>query len=79
MDVIMPQLGETVTEGTVANWYKKVGDTVKADEPLFDVETDKVTTEIPAITSGVLKAILVEPGTTVPVGTVLAVIEPAAK
>jgi len=79
MDVIMPQLGETVTEGTVANWYKKVGDTVKADEPLFDVETDKVTTEIPAIVSGVLKAILVEPGKTVPVGTVLAVIEPAPK
>jgi pyruvate/2-oxoglutarate dehydrogenase complex dihydrolipoamide acyltransferase (E2) component len=75
MDVIMPQLGETVTEGTVANWYKKVGDTVKADEPLFDVETDKVTTEIPSIASGVIKAILVEPGTTVPVGTVLAVIE----
>src|SRR5712692_4367644 len=75
MDVIMPQLGETVTEGTVANWYKKVGDTVRADEPLFDVETDKVTTEIPAVASGVLKAILVEPGTTVPVGTVLAVIE----
>jgi len=79
MDVIMPQLGETVTEGTVANWYKKVGDTIKADEPLFEVETDKVTTEIPAIASGVLKAILVEPGTTVPVGTVLAVIETAAK
>ena len=79
MDVIMPQLGETVTEGTVANWYKKVGDTVKADEPLFDVETDKVTTEIPSIASGVLKAILVEPGTTVPVGTVLAVIEPVSK
>ena len=79
MDVIMPQLGETVTEGTVANWYKKVGDTVKADEPLFDVETDKVTTEIPAIASGVLKSILVEPGKTVPVGTVLAVIEPAPK
>ena len=79
MDVIMPQLGETVTEGTVANWYKKVGDTVRADEPLFDVETDKVTTEIPSIASGVLKAILVEPGTTVQVGTVLAVIEPAPK
>jgi len=79
MDVIMPQLGETVTEGTVANWYKKVGDSIKADEPLFDVETDKVTTEIPAIASGVLKAILVEPGTTVPVGTVLAVIETAPK
>ena len=79
MDVIMPQLGETVTEGTVANWYKKVGDTVKADEPLFEVETDKVTTEIPAIASGVLKAILVESGTTVPVGTVLAVIETTVK
>ncbi len=76
MDVIMPQLGETVTEGTVANWYKKVGDTVKADEPLFDVETDKVTTEIPSITTGVVKSILVEAGKTVPVGTVLAVIEP---
>jgi len=79
MDVIMPQLGETVTEGTVANWYKKVGDPVTADEPLFEVETDKVTTEIPAIASGVLKAILVEAGTTVPVGTVLAVIEPTPK
>jgi pyruvate dehydrogenase E2 component (dihydrolipoamide acetyltransferase) len=77
MDVIMPQLGETVTEGTVANWYKKVGDAVKADEPLFDVETDKVTTEIPSISSGVLKEIRVEAGATVPVGTVLAVIEPA--
>jgi 2-oxoglutarate dehydrogenase E2 component (dihydrolipoamide succinyltransferase) len=75
MDVIMPQLGETVTEGTVANWYKKVGDTVKADEPLFDVETDKVTTEVPSIVAGVVKAILVEAGQTVPVGTVLAVIE----
>ena len=74
-DVIMPQLGETVTEGTVANWYKKVGDTVKADEPLFDVETDKVTTEVPSIVAGVVKAILVEAGQTVPVGTVLAVIE----
>lgn len=79
MDVIMPQLGETVTEGTVANWYKKVGDAIKADEPLFEVETDKVTTEIPAIASGVLKAILVESGATVPVGTVLAVIETAPK
>jgi 2-oxoglutarate dehydrogenase E2 component (dihydrolipoamide succinyltransferase) len=79
MDVIMPQLGETVTEGTVANWYKRVGDTVKADEPLFEVETDKVTTEIPSIAAGVVKAILVEAGKTVPVGTVLAVIEPAPK
>ena len=75
----MPQLGETVTEGTVASWYKKVGDTVRADEPLFEVETDKVTTEIPAVASGVLEAILVEAGTTVPVGTVLAVIDTEPK
>jgi pyruvate dehydrogenase E2 component (dihydrolipoamide acetyltransferase) len=78
MDVIMPQLGETVTEGTVINWYKKVGDAVKADEPLFDVETDKVTTEVPATANGVLSRILVEIGVAVPVGTVLAVIETAA-
>ena len=75
----MPQLGETVTEGTVASWYRKVGDVVRADEPLFEVETDKVTTEIPAVASGVLEVILVEAGTTVPVGTVLAVIEPAPR
>ena len=79
MDVIMPQLGETVQEGTVALWYKKVGDAVKADEPLFDVETDKVTTEIPAPASGVLKEILVETGVPVPVGTRLAVIDTGAK
>jgi pyruvate dehydrogenase E2 component (dihydrolipoyllysine-residue acetyltransferase) len=78
VDVIMPQLGETVTEGTVINWYKKVGEAVKADEPLFDVETDKVTTEIPAPANGVLKEIRVETGVAVPVGTVLAVIEAGA-
>lgn len=75
MNVIMPQLGETVTEGTVTNWYKKAGDAVRADEPLFDVETDKVTTEIPAQMDGILAEILVKPGVPVPVGTVLAVIE----
>ncbi|OGA55430.1 MAG: hypothetical protein A3F77_18500 [Betaproteobacteria bacterium RIFCSPLOWO2_12_FULL_67_28] len=78
MKVIMPQLGETVTEGTVTNWYKKVGDAVRADEPLFEVETEKVTTEIPAQMDGILAEILVDPGIPVPVGTVLAVIEPAA-
>ena len=77
MDVIMPQLGETVQEGSVANWYKKVGDTVKADEPLFDVETDKVTMDIPAPIAGILTQILVDVGTTVKVGTVLAIIESA--
>ena len=75
MDVIMPQLGETVLEGSVAIWYKNVGDKVQADEALFDVETDKVTSEIPAPISGVLTQILVETGATVKVGTVLAVIE----
>jgi pyruvate/2-oxoglutarate dehydrogenase complex dihydrolipoamide acyltransferase (E2) component len=79
MDVIMPQLGETVQEGIVASWYKKVGDAVKADEPLFDLETDKVTTEIPAPASGVLTEILVETGVPLPVGTRLAVIDTATK
>jgi 2-oxoglutarate dehydrogenase E2 component (dihydrolipoamide succinyltransferase) len=78
MDVIMPQLGETVAEGTVTKWYKKVGDTVKADEALFDVETDKVSTEIPAQAEGVLAEILVAEGVTAKVGAKLAVIrEPA--
>ena len=74
MDVIMPQLGETVAEGVVTKWYKKVGDAVKADEMLFDVETDKVSTEIPAPTSGVVAEILVEAGATAKVGARLAVI-----
>lgn len=74
MDVVMPQLGETVAEGTVTRWYKKVGDTVRADEALFDVETDKVSTEIPAPATGVLVEILVAEGTTAKVGTRLAVI-----
>lgn len=75
MDVIMPQLGETVAEGVVTKWYKKVGDAVKADETLFDVETDKVSTEIPAPVSGVIAAILVQEGVTAKVGAPLAVIE----
>ncbi len=74
MDVIMPQLGETVAEGVVTKWYKKVGDAVKAEETLFDVETDKVSTEIPAPASGVVAAILVEEGVTAKVGARLAVI-----
>src|SRR5258706_8285066 len=74
MDVIMPQLGETVAEGVVTKWYKKVGDTVKADETLFDVETDKVSTEIPAPANGVVAEILVEEGVTAKVGARLAVI-----
>jgi 2-oxoglutarate dehydrogenase E2 component (dihydrolipoamide succinyltransferase) len=71
----MPQLGETVQEGTVTGWYKQVGESVKKDEPLFDVETEKVTTEIPAPMSGLLTEILVQTGVAVPVGTRLAVID----
>src|SRR4249920_2314741 len=78
MDVIMPQLGETVAEGTVTKWYKKIGDAIKADEALFDVETDKVSTEIPAPVAGVVAEILVREGTTAKVGTRLAVIRESA-
>jgi pyruvate dehydrogenase E2 component (dihydrolipoamide acetyltransferase) len=77
MNVLMPQLGETVTEGTVAKWHKNAGDHVQADEILLDIETDKVSMEVPAPTTGVLTKILVETGKTVEVGTVLAVIESA--
>jgi 2-oxoglutarate dehydrogenase E2 component (dihydrolipoamide succinyltransferase) len=71
----MPQLGETVTEGTVANWHKKVGDPVVADEIILDIETDKVSMEIPSPGNGFITQILVPAGTTVAVGTVLAVVE----
>ncbi|MBV8204274.1 MAG: 2-oxo acid dehydrogenase subunit E2, partial [Candidatus Eremiobacteraeota bacterium] len=64
----MPQLGETVTEGTVGRWLKKVGDNVQKYEPLLEVETDKVASEIPSPFAGVLTKIHVEEGTTVPVG-----------
>jgi pyruvate dehydrogenase E2 component (dihydrolipoyllysine-residue acetyltransferase) len=74
MDVLMPQLGETVTEGTVSIWHKRVGDRIQADEILLDVETDKASMEIPAPGAGRIKSILVEEGQTVEVGTVLAVI-----
>lgn len=75
----MPQLGETVTEGTVSAWHKKAGDLVKADEILLDVETDKVATEITAPVSGTIAEIVVQAGETVDVGTVLAVIEEAGR
>ena len=74
MNIIMPQLGETVTEGTVTKWYKKAGDFIKADETLFDVETDKVSTEIPSPVAGVVSEICVAEGVTAKVGVTLAVI-----
>jgi 2-oxoglutarate dehydrogenase E2 component (dihydrolipoamide succinyltransferase) len=73
-DITLPQLGETVTEGTITRWFKKVGDTVAADEPLFEVSTDKVDTEVPSPISGTLTEIRVPEGDTVPVGTVIAVV-----
>jgi pyruvate dehydrogenase E2 component (dihydrolipoamide acetyltransferase) len=75
MDVIMPQLGETVSEGTVSVWHKKVGDTVSTKEALFDVSSDKVEMEVPAPGNGTLVEIRVEQGGTVPVGEVIAVIQ----
>jgi pyruvate dehydrogenase E2 component (dihydrolipoamide acetyltransferase) len=78
VDVTMPQLGETVTEGTITKWFKQVGETIKADEPLFEVSTDKVDSEVPAPTSGVVSEILVPEGETVAVGVRLAVIGDAA-
>ena len=70
----MPQLGETVTEGTITKWFKSVGDQVERDEPLFEVSTDKVDSEVPSPAEGVLTAILVEEGDTVDVGVTLATI-----
>ena len=65
MDVTMPQLGETVTEGTITKWFKAVGDKVDADEPLFEVSTDKVDSEVPAPQAGYITEIVVpEPEST---------------
>jgi pyruvate dehydrogenase E2 component (dihydrolipoamide acetyltransferase) len=73
-DITMPQLGETVTEGTITKWFKSVGDEISEDEPLFEVSTDKVDSEVPSPTSGYVAEILVEEGETVDVGTKLAVV-----
>jgi len=70
-DVVMPQMGESIVEGTLTKWLKKVGDQVERDEPLFEISTDKVDSEIPAPASGVLKEILVDEGKTVAINTVV--------
>ena len=75
IDVIMPQMGESITEGTMSRWMKKVGDAVKRDEPIFEISTDKVDAEIPAPNAGVLAEVIVTEGQTVAVGTVVARIE----
>ncbi|HCY77365.1 MAG TPA: 2-oxoglutarate dehydrogenase, E2 component, dihydrolipoamide succinyltransferase [Ignavibacteriales bacterium] len=75
MDIIMPKMGESVNEGTIIKWHKKAGDPVKLDEIIFEISTDKVDTEIPASTAGVLTEILIQEGETVEVGTVVARIQ----
>ncbi|MEZ4701527.1 MAG: 2-oxoglutarate dehydrogenase, E2 component, dihydrolipoamide succinyltransferase [Rhodothermales bacterium] len=79
VDVKMPKMGESITEGTVIVWHKKPGERIELDEPLLEIGTDKVDTEVPASAAGVLHQILVEEGATVEVGTVIAVIETEAE
>ncbi|MGB8539399.1 MAG: biotin/lipoyl-containing protein, partial [Acidobacteriaceae bacterium] len=73
-DVIMPQMGESIFEGTITKWLKKPGDTVQRDEPLFEISTDKVDAEIPSPASGVLTEVKIAEGNTVQINTVVGVI-----
>src|SRR5947209_20480174 len=73
-DVVMPQMGESIAEGTIVRWIKKVGDQVDKDEPLFEISTDKVDAEIPSPAAGVVSEIRAKEGDTVPVNSVVAVI-----
>src|ERR671923_3053158 len=74
IDVVMPQMGVSVSEGTITKWLKQQGETIEADEALLEISTDKVDTEVPSPGSGVLSEILVQEGETVEVGTKLATI-----
>src|SRR5438445_13193695 len=74
-EVVMPQMGESIAEGTITKWLKKVGERVERDEPLFEISTDKVDAEIPSPTSGVLTKILVKENETVEVNAVVAEID----
>src|SRR6478672_8102289 len=73
-DVVMPQMGESIAEGTIVRWIKKIGDAIDKDEPLFEISTDKVDAEIPSPGAGVLLEIRVKEGETVPVNSVVATI-----
>lgn len=77
VDIVMPQMGESIFEGTITKWLKKPGDKVERDEPLFEISTDKVDAEIPSPSAGVLKEIKVAEGKTVPIQTVVGVIDAA--
>src|SRR6202048_3318390 len=74
-DVVMPQMGESIVEGTLTKWLKKPGERVERDEPLFEISTDKVDTEIPAPAAGTLAEVMVEEGKTVGINTVVARID----
>src|SRR5580692_6799260 len=78
MDILMPQLGETVAEGKITTWFKSIGDAVKPGDNLFEIETDKVSMEVPATSAGVLQEIRVAAGAVAPVGAVVAVLSGAA-
>jgi len=77
IEVVMPKMGESVMEGTILNWLKKVGDKIEQDEPILEVATDKVDTEIPSTHAGVLKEVLVKEGDVVQVGSAIAIIDTA--
>jgi len=79
IEVPMPQMGESIAEGTVSKWLKSVGDAVERDEPILEISTDKVDAEIPAPQSGVLVEVAVEEGETVEVGTIVAYIDTEAE
>jgi pyruvate/2-oxoglutarate dehydrogenase complex dihydrolipoamide acyltransferase (E2) component len=79
VEVVMPQMGVSVSEGTIVEWRKQVGDWVEYEEPIVDISTDKIDTEVPSPAAGRVTEILVEPGTTVDVGTVLARLSTDAK
>src|SRR2546421_9075518 len=74
-DVVMPQMGESIVEGTLTKWLKKPGERIERDEPLFEISTDKVDTEIPSAAAGTLSEVLVEEGKTVGINTVVARID----
>src|SRR6266705_4295879 len=77
VDIVMPQMGESIFEGTITRWLKRPGDKVERDEPLFEISTDKVDAEIPSPSAGILKEIKVGEGQTVPIQTVVGVIDAA--
>src|SRR5258707_528295 len=78
MDILMPQLGETVAEGKITTWFKSIGDAVRPGDNLFEIETDKVSMEVPATSAGVLQEIRVAAGEVAPVGAVVAILSGAA-